>query len=189
MAFCITMGSISMAPWWPLLSSILSCGDCHRHSYFKPPRISTKLLHLIALVKLITWGNQASHIDTQAVIQWWDNLNPVVVTVTRRSQKSLHTDHHMILRPYHSHHTLQEQVKSRTYSTVGVWKALRENIDRIYRIAMKISSDWSNQTNLGHSQCPLFSLVNHIDYRDRYIGEDRTTRVRYVGSISSRLHS
>ena len=35
-----------------------------------------------------------------------------------------------------------------------------------------------------YSQCPLFSLVNHIDYRDRYIGEDRTTRVRYVGSIS-----
>ena len=63
-------------------------------------------------------------------------------------------------------------------------KALRENIDHIYRISMKISSDWSNQTDLGHSQCPLFSLVNHIDYRDRYIGEDRTTRVRYVGSIS-----
>ena len=63
-------------------------------------------------------------------------------------------------------------------------KALRENIDRIYRIAMKISSDWSNQIDLGHSQCPLFSLVNHTDYRDRYIGEDRTTRVRYVGSIS-----
>ena len=41
--------------------------------------------------------------------------NPVVVTVTRRSQKSLHTDHHMILRPYHSHHTLQKQVKRRTY--------------------------------------------------------------------------
>ena len=124
----------------------------------------------------------------------------------------LHTDHHMILRPYHSHSTLQKQVKRRTYSTVGVWKAainklqgveggyprgsqgsalkaLRENIDRIYRIAMKISSDWSNQIDLGHSQCPLFSLVNHTDYRDRYIGEDRTTRVRYVGSVSSHLHS
>jgi hypothetical protein len=28
-------------------------------------------------------------------------------------------------------------------------KALREIIDRIYRIATKISSDWSNQANLG----------------------------------------
>ena len=89
----------------------------------------------------------------------------------------------MILRPYHSHHTLQKQVRRRTYSTVRIWKD-RYQHRSIYRIAMKISSDWSNQIDLGHSQCPLFSLVNHTDYRDRYIGEDRTTRVRYVGSIS-----
>jgi hypothetical protein len=80
----------------------------------------------------------------------------------------------MILRPYHSHHTLQKRVRCITYSTEAIWrgryqqiaaavsvrvvtpcgsqgsalKALQENTDRIYRIAMKTSLDWSNQAEL-----------------------------------------
>ena len=149
--------------WWSTLPPCL-----------RPPWKVTRLIHLIA--SKVNYMRKTSITCRHAgCYKKWDDLNPVVVTVTLRSQKSLHIDHHMILRPYHSHHTLQKQVKRKTYSTVGVCKAV------INRIAMKISSDWSNQTDLGHSQCPLFSLVNHIDYRDRYIGEDRTTRVRYVG--------
>jgi hypothetical protein len=152
---------------------------------------NTKLLHLIA--SKINYKRRTSitcrHAGRYTIIgqpqpSCCNGDTQVTEIITHRSS------HDIEAIPFTSYPA--KQVKHRTYSTVGVWKALkalRENIDRIYRIAMKISSDWSNQTDLGHSQCPSFSLVNHIDYRDRYIREDRTTRVRYVDSISSPLHS
>ena len=138
---------------------------------------NTKLLHLIA--SKVNYMRRTSitcqHAGRYTIM---GQPQPGCVSRWRRSQNSLHTDHHMILRPYHSHHTLQKQVKRRTYifyhrgmiNRYQQTATAQSNIDHIYRIAMKISSDWSNQTDLGHSQCPLFSLVNHIDYRDRYIG-------------------
>jgi hypothetical protein len=53
----------------------------------------------------------------------------------------LHTDHHMILRPYHSHHSLQKQVRRRMIST--------ETMISLQQTAMAV---------------PLYmTLINHID--------------------------
>jgi hypothetical protein len=40
-----------------------------------------------------------------------------VLTCNSQVAQMLHIDHHMILRPYHSHHSLQKQVRRRMIST------------------------------------------------------------------------
>jgi hypothetical protein len=41
----------------------------------------------------------------------------VVLTCNTQIAQMLHIDHHMSLKPYHSHHSLQKQVRRRTIST------------------------------------------------------------------------
>jgi hypothetical protein len=64
--------------------------------------------------------DQASQVDMHVVIQYWNNINSVVLTYNMQVTQMLHTDHYMTLRPYHSHHSLQKQVSHRTFSTTKI---------------------------------------------------------------------
>jgi hypothetical protein len=65
-------------------------------------------------------SDQASQVNTRVVIQYWNNLNPVMLTCVMQVAQMLHTNYHMTLRPYHSHHSLQKQVRRRTFSTAEI---------------------------------------------------------------------
>jgi hypothetical protein len=45
---------------------------------------------------------------------------PNCVNLQHASRTNVTQKHHMKLRPYHSHHSLQKQVRCRTFSTVEV---------------------------------------------------------------------
>ena len=70
---------------------------------------------------------------------------PGCVNLRHAGRTNHHIDHHMTLRPYHSHHTLQKQVRRTTCSTkVALRKPLQRESNGIYGIPMKISSEWSH---------------------------------------------
>ena len=79
-------------------------------SSVKTPK--TILLLLIAS-KWITWIHQASQVDTLAIIQWMNNLIPVVINATCKPPE-IHTCITYTSAPYYSQYSLQKQVKRRT---------------------------------------------------------------------------
>jgi len=79
-------------------------------SSVKTPK--TILLLLIAS-KWITWIHQASQVDTLAIIQWMNNLIPVVINATCKPPE-IHTCITYTSGPYYSQYSLQKQVKRRT---------------------------------------------------------------------------
>jgi hypothetical protein len=95
-----------------------------------------------------------------------------VLTCNTQVAQMLHTYHHMSLRSYFLHHSLQKQVRCRMISTT------RDFIDCIYEISIKFSLDWSNQPKFKSFKMPRFSLD-----QSHWLGEDHYILIWYVGSI------
>jgi len=100
---------------------------------------------------------------------------PGCVNLRHAGRTNHHIYHHMTLRPYHSHHTLQKQVRRTTCSTkVALEKPLQRESNGgpagrsagggsrgeplLYGIPMKISSEWSHHLKSEPFIMPQFSL-------------------------------
>jgi len=73
---------------------------------------------------------------------------PGCVNLRHAGRTNHHIHHHMTLRPYHSHHTLQKQVRRTTCSTkVALRKPLQRESNGITQIASMESLWKSHQSD------------------------------------------
>jgi hypothetical protein len=82
--------------------------------------------------------------------------HPSCVNLRHAGRTNYHIHHHMILRPYHSHHTLQKQVRRTMCSNKG---ALRKPL---YKEAMAVPLKISSELHRSHQWNPFENLIGVI---------------------------
>jgi hypothetical protein len=148
MSIGIIVVSITMAPPWTPASCLLYCDDHQLHHHCEePPLKHTKLVHLIANELIIL---EIKHHKSACRLLYKNGTTSARLCqlVTHR----LHKCYTQIIAWYWSHtiHIILYKNK------LGVEWFLPKLWYRIYKISMKISSDWSNQPKFEPSECLNF---------------------------------